>query len=135
MTVEVYSYSEEEKDQAIYEMLRGWSPEFFPLGELLPKLGVIVYDDLGTAVCFLCADMSNNVPRAFLDHLQTNPEASPMTRFKAVKIAEKFIVQELRRLNYSVINAVTLHAGIASIAQALDYTLYPKALIHLQKVI
>lgn len=135
MTVETYSYSEEEKDQQIYQMLRAWAPDSFPQGCLLPKLGVIVYDDLGSAVCYMCADMSNSVPRAFLDHLQTNPDMPALTRFKAVKLAEKFLCQELRRLGYYQVSAITLKAGIASISQSLGYKVYDRAVVHLQKAI
>lgn len=116
-------------------MVKAWAPDDFPPGYLLPKLGVITFDELGTALCFLCADMSNNVPRAFLDHLQTNPDIPPVTRYKAVKMAEEFICRELKRLGYNVVNCVTRHVGVATISQSLGYHVNPKALIHLQKVI
>jgi len=135
MTVEAYSYSEEEEDQQIYHMLRAWAPDSFPQGCLLPKLGVIVYDDLGTAICYMCADMSNSIPRATIDYLQTNPDMPALTRFKAVKLAEEFLCQELKRMGYHHVFAVSLYAGIASLSQSLGYTVHDRAFVHLQKVI
>lgn len=135
MTIQTYSYSEEEEDQRIYQELKSWSPDTFPQGHMLPKLGVIAYDDLGTAVCFVCADMSNNVPRAFLDFLQTNPNASPTARFKGIKLAEEFLCRELKRLGYVLIDAITRFAGMASLSQRLGYQVNPTAVIHLYKQI
>ena len=84
MTIEVYTYDAESPESVdTYHVLKSWSDDTFPPPYFLPKLGVIVRDE-GEAVAFVCADMSNSIPRAYIDFLQTNPDAGAITRFKAV---------------------------------------------------
>tara|TARA_R110000822_G_scaffold90467_2_gene209145 strand:- start:3288 stop:3701 length:414 start_codon:yes stop_codon:yes gene_type:complete len=135
MTVETYTYSPEEEDQRVYQMLREWSPKTFPPGNYLPKLGVIVYDELGTAQCYVSADMSNSIPRAYLDYLQTNPSATKFSRWKAVKLAEKFLCMELKRLGYHVVMAMTELPGVAFLSQKLGYWVNPIGLTYICKEI
>ncbi len=135
MTIATYSYSTEEEDQVIYHKIRAWSPKTFPQGGLLPKLGVIAYDDHGTAVAFVCADMSNSIPRAFLDFLQTNPDASPRSRYRGVKLAEEFLCAELKRMGYVIIDAITRFPGMAALSQRLGYHIAPLPVHHLHKLI
>lgn len=121
MEVEYYSYSEEPESVALYEMVKGWSPERFPIPELLPKMGVLVKEG-GEYLAFVCADMSNNIPRAQIDYLMTNPAAGWRRRHKAVKMGEKFICERLKENGFSVVQAITPHAGIASLACLLGYS-------------
>lgn len=125
MKIEHYSYGPEEREQELYQTIKAWAPDNFPIGDFLPKLGVIAFDDDGTPIAFLCADMSNNIGRAYLDYLQTNPEAGKMKRFRAVRMCEAFICEELKRLGYHQIMAVTKKAGIAVLSQSLGYFIEP----------
>jgi len=135
--IETYAYAEDEESQRTYWGLKSWAPETFPPGALLPKLGVIAYDDHGAALCFMCADMSNSVPRAYLDYLHTNPNPNlkAASKFAGVKLAEKFLCEELKRLGYSVIMAMTEKAGIAYLSQKLGYWVNPKGLSYMVKQI
>jgi hypothetical protein len=135
MTIEVYTYDAESPESVdTYHVLKSWSDDTFPPPYLLPKLGVIVRAE-GEAVAFVCADMSNSIPRAYIDFLQTNPDVGAITRFKAVKLAEKFLCQELKRLGYGVIVGMTQKAGIAFLSQRLGYWLNPKGMTYLAKTI
>lgn len=135
MTIEVYTYDAESPESVdTYHVLKSWSDDTFPPPYLLPKLGVIVRAE-GEAVAFVCADMSNSIPRAYIDFLQTNPDVRVITRFKAVKLAEKFLCQELKRLGYGFIIGMTQKAGIACLSQRLGYWLNPKGMTYLAKTI
>lgn len=135
--IETYAYAEDEESQQTYCKLKSWAPDTFPPGYLLPKLGVIAYDDHGTALCFMCADMSNSVPRAYLDYLHTNPSPNirAAAKFAGVKLAEKFLCEELKRLGFQVIMAMTEKAGIAYISQKLGYWVNPNGLSYMVKQI
>ena len=128
MIVDHYTYSEAPGDVAVYESIREWDPDSFPPPAFLPKMGVVVWDD-DELVCFLCADMSNSIPRAFLDYLMTNPAIGKIKRFKAVKMAEEFICELLRGHGYSNLVGVTPKAGIAMLAQRMGFTLHNKPVL------
>lgn len=135
MKVETYTYDAESQESVeTYELLSSWSPDTFPPPAFLPKLGVIVRHE-GDAVAFVCADMSNSIPRAYIDFLQTDSEAPSMTRFKAVKMAEKFLCQELKRLGYTMIVGMTQKAGIACLSQRLGYWINSKGMTYLAKTL
>ena len=121
MKIQLYSYSDDPVDQKIYDIILSWSPDTFPQPALLPKMGVIVCDDDGTPLVFLCADMSNSVPRAFIDHLQTNPVINPITRYKAVKLAEGFICDRLKNHGYELVYAISRFGQISEMAKHLGY--------------
>ena len=127
MEIESYSYDGSEDSKSIYEMLKSWSPDDFPIPELLPKLGVIVKEE-GVPLCFIAADMSNSIPRAIIDSLQTNPKVSILKRFKAVKLAENFLCRELKELGYSYIQGFSKKAGVACLSQKCGYEILPFAL-------
>jgi hypothetical protein len=134
MKVAHYTYSEENK--GIYEIIRLWDVEAFPEPAMLPKLGCVVEcEQTGEFVAFVCADMSNSIPRAMMDNLQTNPDVSPTKRLRAVRLAEGFICERLKHHGYSVIMGVSPHAGVASISQSMGYTESPKVLAAFTKTI
>lgn len=135
MRIETFAHNGAEEDQVMYEVIKAWAPESFPIPELLPKLGVIVFDDLDVPICFLCADMSNSIPRAMLDCLQTNPAFSKMTRWNATKLAEEFLCEELKTLGYSVIIGVSQNSGVAWLSQKLGYWVSPQAMSYFHKSI
>ena len=134
MLVDTYTFSDSPEDVAIYETIRGWSPETFPPPEFLPKLGVIVWDH-EKLVCFVCADMSNSIPRAFIDYLQTNPAVSAAKRHRAVKLAEKFLVERLQEHGYRRILGISVHVGVASLSEFLGYRIHEKAVLAFTKEI
>lgn len=136
MTVETYSYDGKTPENvATYEMINSWDDELFPIPELLPKLGVIVRDDDGTAIVFMCADMSNNIPRAFLDALQTNPDTTWAKKLKACRLAYEFLCERLREHGYSFIWAITPHPKLAAISQQFGFRVNMKPLIGLEQSI
>ena len=128
MLVDTFTYSDAPADVAIYEAVRGWSPETFPEPGMLPKLGVIVWDG-ETLVCYVCADMSNSIPRAFIDYLQTNPAVSARRRHSAVALAEKFLVERLPANGYRAILGIPIHAGVAALSQKMGYEVHSKAVL------
>lgn len=134
MLVDTYTHSDAPKDVAIYDAIKAWSPDDFPDPSMLPKLGVIVWDG-ETLVCFVCADMSNSVPRAMIDYLMTNPAVSARTRHRAVILAERFIVDRLREHGYSAVIGVSRHAGVASLSRAMGYAIDDKAVLVFTKTI
>ena len=125
MKIESYSYDGSEESKKTYEMLKSWAPEDFSIPGLIPKLGVIVYED-DQALVFMAADMSNSIPRAIIDSLQTNPAVPAMKRFRAVKLAESFLCKELKRLGYSLVVAHTKIAGVACLSQNCGYCVVPE---------
>ena len=135
MKIEIYTYDAESPENVeSYKLLKSWSPDTFPPPQFLPKLEVLVREK-GEAVAFVCADMSNSIPRAYLDYLQTNPNAGALIRFKAIKMAEEFLCQELKRLGYAVIAAITQKAGVACLSQRLGYWINPKGMSYLGKTL
>ena len=134
MIVDTFTVSERPEDVAIYEVIRGWSPETFPVPAMLPKLGVIVWDG-EELICFVCADMSNSIPRAFIDHLQTNPKVSAAKRHKAVRLAEKFLVERLQAHGYRAILGISVHPGVASLSQKMGYKIHERAVLAFAKEI
>lgn len=127
MEVEAYSYDpESETSLAQYDELKSWEPDLFPPGPYLPKLGVIVRDKDGQALTFLCADMSNSIPRAMIDHLQTNPAVPPRKRWTATVLAERFLCDSLARLGYVKVIGLSIHPGVASLSHEMDYDLHQK---------
>ena len=133
MKILLYSYSEEDHD--IYEMIKAWSPDTFPQPALLPKMGVIVTDDDGEPLVYLCADMSNSVPRAFIDHLQTNPEASIHRRYKATKLADEFLCERLKDHGYLTVYSISRVSQVSSLSHSLGYETYGEKLNFFQKLI
>jgi hypothetical protein len=134
MIVDTYTYSEAPEDVVIYGEILSWSPETFPPPDMLPKLGAIVWEG-DELVCFVCADMSNSIPRAFIDYLQTNPAFSPSKRHKAVKLAERFLVERLKAHGYTKIFGISVHAGVASISTAMGYQVHDRAVLAFAKEI
>ncbi len=120
MEVETYTYEDTDESHSLYLMIESWFEGRFPEPELLPKLGVLVKED-DEYLCFVCADMSNNIPRAYIDYLMTNPEIGATKRYKAAKLAEEFLCERLRDHGYSLIYGMTPHAGIASLSQKLGF--------------
>jgi hypothetical protein len=59
----------------------------------------------------------------------------PVKRFKAVKMAEKFLSRHLKEMGYHVVIAVTPHSGVACLSQNLGFMVNPKPVVHLQKAI
>lgn len=135
MRVEHYTYGPEEREQELYQTIKAWSPETFPIGVMLPKLGVVVFNDDDIPLVFMCADMSNNIGRAYLDFFQTNPEAGRMERLRAARMAEEYLCRELKRMDYNHIVAITKKAGIAYLSQSFGYEVNPAGYTVLQKVI
>lgn len=134
MKIELYKYDEaSEESRNLYEEIKSWSPEMFPPPVLLPHFGVIVRDDEGRLLGYVCADMSNTIPRAYLDFLMTNPAASKMARYKAMKLAVGFICKELKSMGYAFIMGMTEHAGIAIMAEREGFWMNPKALLYFCK--
>ena len=136
MKLEAYVYDpESEESLRIYNQILSWDEDAFPPGELLPKLGVLTRDESGEILCYVCADMSNSIPRAMVDYLMTNPDISPTKRYKAVKLAEEFICKRLKELGYTYIIGVSRHAGVAALSQSLGYEVLLKPVIEFNKVI
>lgn len=136
MKIEPYVYDEDSEESCrTYSEIESWNEEFFPPPNHLPKLGVIVRDDNGKALCFLCADMSNSIPRAYIDFLMTNPSVMPRVRFSAVVMAEEFIIDRLRNMGYTHVIAITRHAAMATIARRLGYEIDTTPAFQLSKYI
>lgn len=133
MTLRTYSYDPEDPQTLRdYEVIRAWAPERFPVPELLPKLGVIV-EDGEEAICFLCADMSNSIPRAMIDYLMTNPKVGALKRWEAAFMAEEFLCERLKGHGYVVVYGISRLPGVASLAQELGYQVSPKPVIEFRK--
>lgn len=136
MKIETYSVDVEIEDSMrVYREIEGWAPEFMPDPLMLPKLGVIVRDEKGEGIVYMCADMSNSVPRAFLDTMQTNPEQPFKTRFKACEMAVRFLKERLKDHGYVCIMSATPHPGVAVLAQKLGFTIEDTPLVHIHSLI
>lgn len=134
MTVEPYTYAPTARDHAVYEQVRSWSPDTFPSPDMLPKLGAIVKDGEGL-ICFLCADVSSTVPRAFLDYLQTNPDVSPIKRHRAVMLAEAFLVGQLQEAGCVSVTGISIHPAVATLSTWMGYQIHEKAVLVFTKEI
>ena len=135
MKIQLYSYSDDPVDQKIYDIILSWSPDTFPQPALLPKMGVIVLDDDGTPLVFLCADMSNSVPRAFIDHLQTNPSASIHKRYKATILADQFLCDRLKSHGYMMVYSISRVKQVSSLSRTLGYETFGDKLNFFQKLL
>ncbi len=99
-----------------YELLNSWwehhkLPGFF-LEALIPKLAIIVTAD-GVPVCFLAADMSNSIGKAYLETGLTAPGLSPAQARESLKVAEDALFVRLKELNYGFIQTFTASPAIA----------------------
>jgi len=135
MKIQHYSYSDDPADIAIYKVVKSWSPDTFPQPEQLPKMGVIVMDDDGTPLVYLCADMSNSVPRAFIDHLQTNPAASIHRRYKATILADQFLCDRLKHYGYLMVYSISRVNQVSSLSRTLGYETYGEKINFFQKTL
>lgn len=128
MRIEVYSYDGSPESEEKYQMILSWAPDDFSPAVLVPKRGVIVYDG-EQPICFMAADMSNSTPRAFIGHLQTNPEVPYMKRYRAVELAEKFLSEALKEDGFLEIIILTKFPRLACLSQNMGYQIHEKPVI------
>ncbi len=135
MIVQMYSYSDNLVDQAVYKVIKSWSEDTFPEPHLLPEMGVVVCDDDGTPIVFLCADTSSTVPRAFIDHLQTNPSVSVHRRYKATLLADKFLCDKLKEQGFEMVYSLSGVSQVSSLSRTLGYEIQAEAINFFQKTL
>jgi len=121
MEVETYTYEDTDESHYLYLTIASWYDGRFPEPELLPKLGVLVKEE-DEYICFVCGDMSNNIPRAYIDYMMTNPDISSKKRYKAMKLAQEFLCERLRDHGYSLLYGMTPHPGVASLSQRMGFS-------------
>lgn len=135
ITIEAYAYDGSDEAKATYEEIRAWDPRWFPPAHWLPKLGAIARLEDGTRAAYICADMSNSVPRATIEFMMTNPAVPKMKRFRAVELIEQFLCERLLELGYTVIIGMSRHAGVAALSQEFGYTVEPHSAALFHKVL
>jgi len=94
---------EKEKDYATVSAW--WDAHKFPVvpAAVLPKLGIMAFDEQKEGICAGWLYMDNSVGVAMLEWVVTNPAQTPLRTVKGLNALVDFMESEAARMDYGVI--------------------------------
>lgn len=129
MMLQIEIYDPERHYQIAAGWWRGHSFPVLPV-ELLPKLGVFVYDqETPLACCWVYLD--NSTPLAKLEWCTTNPDAGGLQCMRALNVALTFLKQHVRDLGYSYLITTARHHGLVKTLERNGFVTTDRDMVHL----
>lgn len=122
-------------DPEVHAMLAlWWTGHGFPVlhPSILHTAGVVAYaDNVPVAAAFLY--MANSTGVAMLEWIVTNPEASPMSAAKGIRVCADFLCERAKLNGYGFIMASCRQPSLARLLEGAGFTKTDENVIHLVK--
>ena len=99
---------------------------------MLPKLGVIMSNE-NHDICAGWVYMDNSVGVCMLEWIVTNPEATNMESYRAIKEMVEFLSERVREMDYGVMITTCAQESLARFHEKVGFKRTDSNMIHLVK--